>query len=127
MKHAGCGLIVKNKKILLAKRTKTCKLFPNHWCFPGGRSEINESPEETAIREVKEEINIDFTPFELFYVDKTHATPGYYFFGMGTGKIILQESEISDCKEFSYDELTNEKIAFNHRDIIQILYEQELL
>lgn len=32
-----------------------------HWCFPKGHPEMDESPEETAIRELKEETDLSVT------------------------------------------------------------------
>lgn len=32
--------------------------FPNHWVFPGGRSDAGEPPLETALREAEEEIGL---------------------------------------------------------------------
>ena len=40
------------------------------WCIPGGHVELNESPEEAAVRELKEECNINLDQNKLVYVDK---------------------------------------------------------
>lgn len=37
-------------------------MFPGYWTMPGGRGEDGESLEDTAIREVKEEIGLAFFP-----------------------------------------------------------------
>jgi len=50
-KSCGC-IIINNGKVLLVKQTK------GHWGFPKGHVEANETEEETAIREVKEELGI---------------------------------------------------------------------
>lgn len=55
--------ILKDKKILLTKRVSSKKNFPNCWTFPAGRLEsTDKSLEAAAIREIKEEINLDFVP-----------------------------------------------------------------
>ncbi len=118
MKQAGMGIIIQDKKILLAKRSATCKLFPHHWCFPGGRGEEGETPQEMTVREVKEEINLEFENLTLFFDENIKGGMCYYFLGNTSGSIKVQESEISDCKPFTYDELEHQKIAFNHMDII---------
>lgn len=49
-----CGCIVFDKdKVLLVKHNE------GHWDFPKGHMEENETEVQTAIREVKEETNID--------------------------------------------------------------------
>jgi 8-oxo-dGTP diphosphatase len=47
---------------------------PDHWNFPGGKQEIDESPLECAIREVSEEIGIQI-------YDLTEIHQGYFNFG----------------------------------------------
>jgi 8-oxo-dGTP diphosphatase len=41
--------------------------FPGMWDFPGGGREGNETPIATAIREIKEELNIDLIPDEVVW------------------------------------------------------------
>ncbi len=50
---AGC-VIIKDDAILLLHRIKT-----DWYELPGGKVEENEDPQTTAIRELKEELNID--------------------------------------------------------------------
>ncbi len=52
------GLIIDNKKMLLARRNDSSKM-PGKWEFPGGKVEANESLEEAITREIKEEFNWD--------------------------------------------------------------------
>lgn len=49
-------VIIENGKVLLDKEMKATGITP--WFFPGGRSNPNESPEDTCRREVKEELGI---------------------------------------------------------------------
>jgi len=67
---AASGIILKDKKILLIKRSNYTKVYPDFWACPGGRAEPNETAEQNVIREVKEEVNLDFTPTEIL----TNAT-----------------------------------------------------
>jgi len=56
-KSAGCIVYYYDKKpfFLVLKNT----LKNTYWGFPKGKIEDNEKPEETAIRETKEEVNLD--------------------------------------------------------------------
>ncbi len=56
--YVTCAIIVKNNKILAAKRSLDM-LHPGFWEFPGGKIEDKEKPEETITREIKEELNCD--------------------------------------------------------------------
>jgi len=52
------AIMTNDEKIIIAKRKSTGKL-PNKWEFPGGKVEINETPEQCLQRELKEEFDID--------------------------------------------------------------------
>ena len=53
-KEKSCGtIIIENNKVLLIQQTD------NAWGFPKGHVENNETEQETAIRETKEETNLD--------------------------------------------------------------------
>jgi 8-oxo-dGTP diphosphatase len=55
---ASVALINSDNQILIAQRPKE-KHLSGLWEFPGGKVEKNESPENTLIRELKEELNIN--------------------------------------------------------------------
>lgn len=61
----GAGVLVQNldKKILLIKRTDN-----NMWGIPGGSSELGETFEETAVREVFEETGLTIKKLDLFSI-----------------------------------------------------------
>ena len=68
----GLGVLIKNgDKILLGHRAKnrldTGGIFePDSWTIPGGKQEYNETIFEAAIREIKEETNLDISNLEVF-------------------------------------------------------------
>ncbi|MBB2972656.1 (deoxy)nucleoside triphosphate pyrophosphohydrolase [Mesorhizobium sp. RMAD-H1] len=58
---AACALVDTDGRVLLAQRPEG-KPLAGLWEFPGGKVEPGETPEETLIRELKEEIGIVTKP-----------------------------------------------------------------
>jgi len=56
-KKVTAGVIIKDSKILIAKRRK-CDFMGGKWEFPGGGLEPGETPEQCLKRELKEEFGI---------------------------------------------------------------------
>jgi 8-oxo-dGTP pyrophosphatase MutT (NUDIX family) len=121
-------LIVFRNKVLLRKHDKY-----KIWLSVGGHIEIDEDPNQAAIREVKEEIGIDVKLFDtrFFKYEKENykelIPPAFlnrhrinekhehvtltYFATSETDKLVLCEDEkTEECKWFSYDELESEEI-----------------
>lgn len=100
MKHGvdfigvGVGvIIVKNNKILLLLRKK-----PMEWSIPGGKVELNEKSEDTAIREIKEELGIDikikkFLTFTETFNNRMHWISIFYTADIVKGDPRVMESE----------------------------------
>ena len=64
-KHLGAyGLIIKDNKIVLIK--KVGGPYNGKLDLPGGTIEWGETPEQTLIRELNEEVGIDVIEYELF-------------------------------------------------------------
>jgi 8-oxo-dGTP diphosphatase len=63
-----CIIFRKNKnntEVLLVKRADN-----NKWCIPGGHLESKEKSIDAAIREIKEETNLNLNKKNLFLVDQ---------------------------------------------------------
>ena len=75
MKVVTAAIIVKDAKILIAKRKATDKL-PHKWEFPGGKIETNETPQECLKREIKEEFGVDISVGECLGESVYHYDHG---------------------------------------------------
>ena len=104
----------KDNKVLLQLRDNIPNiLFPNQWGLFGGHTEPGENLLEAAIREIKEELEIDLTEKDLNLFLKTKITDKDLFvfvapYNMPEEKIIFNEG--SDAKFFSKEEIKNIKV-----------------
>lgn len=57
---AACALVDVEGRVLLAQRPEG-KPMAGLWEFPGGKVETGETPEDSLVRELKEELGIDVT------------------------------------------------------------------
>ena len=82
-----------------------------HWSFAKGHVEDGETEQETAIREIKEETNLDVTINSDFrYVITYSPYEGvikdvvYFLVTTNSDNIKAQQSEISEIKWFKYED-----------------------
>lgn len=61
------GIIINNNKILLIKKANGP--YKNKLDLPGGTIEFSEKPTDALKRELKEEVGIEITDYELFDAD----------------------------------------------------------
>ena len=75
---AACALVDADGRVLLAQRPPG-KTMAGLWEFPGGKVEQGERPEETLIRELKEELGIDVRePCLAPLTFASHAYPDFH-------------------------------------------------
>ena len=66
MKHVEvvCAIIINdNNEVFVCKRGPG-RALEGKWEFPGGKVEVNETHEQTIIREIKEELDSDILPIK---------------------------------------------------------------
>jgi len=124
------GAIIKGNKLLLIKRSMSEHRFPGCWALPGGKQDSEELPKDTARREVKEEIGLDFEPKELlgkyaFEVGDLKGT-GYVFIGEASGNTSINEEEISEFKWLNYKETKDLDFAFHYKKAIEDIHKKGL-
>jgi 8-oxo-dGTP diphosphatase len=75
---AACALVDADGRVLLAQRPEG-KMMAGLWEFPGGKIESGERPEQTLIRELKEELGIDVSePCLAPLTFASHSYPDFH-------------------------------------------------
>ncbi len=75
---AACVLIDPDRRILIAQRPGG-KTMAGLWEFPGGKVEQGEYPEQTVIREMKEELGVTINEACLSpFIFASHAYPDFH-------------------------------------------------
>jgi ADP-ribose pyrophosphatase YjhB (NUDIX family) len=107
MKKIGAAAVIFNSEghVLLVKHG----YGHENWEIPGGGSEPNESPEETAVREVREETGLTVTLRRMtgvYYVEETDSM-GFVFLcdSEGGEPTANDRSELTDCGYWPVDAL----------------------
>src|ERR1700757_1090445 len=73
-----CALVDTDKRVLIAQRPPG-RPMAGLWEFPGGKIEPGERPEQTLIRELKEELGIGVTePWPAPLTFASHAYPDFH-------------------------------------------------
>lgn len=121
-REKSCGCIVLNDKnqVLLIRHNA------GHWGLPKGHVEEGETEVETAIREVKEETNIDVKVnsnyrYSLSYSPKEDVMKDVIFFlaNNTTNNIKEQIEEVQEVKWFEFDDAINIITYDNSRELLR--------
>ena len=122
-KSCGC-IIIDDNKVLLIQQNE------GHWGFPKGHVEGNETEKETAIREVKEETNLDVEIndkhkyFEEYSPEEGIWKKVVYFVATKlSDKIIPQKEEVQNIEWIDVNDAI-EKLTFeNSKKILKKVIE----
>ena len=112
-------VLIENKKILLIKRSR--EPFAGQWAVPGGRIEDNETAEECAKREMKEETGLDI---EIIKMTGLYSDPNrdprkiiaVAFLVRRTGGTICAVDDAGEAQWFDLDRLP--KLCADHSKIV---------
>lgn len=104
------GIIEKEGKYLFVQEAKR-KCYEK-WNFPAGHLDFNESLEQGAIREIKEETGCDVKLDGVCYVANRILEDDLFVMIVFNAKLInenieFDKEEILDVKWFDYDEIVN--------------------
>jgi 8-oxo-dGTP diphosphatase len=62
------GLLCRQGRFLLGKRSTHRKAYPGVWDLPGGHVETGEAVEQALVRELREELGVTATKWRIFAV-----------------------------------------------------------
>lgn len=68
------GIIIQDQRVLLVKNER------DEWELPGGRMEKDETPEQTLLRELYEELGVQSTVIEIVDAQMFQVMPEKYVF-----------------------------------------------
>ncbi len=123
-------IVNENNEVLLQKRSDN-----KMWGLPGGLMELDESIEECAIREVKEETNLDIeitkfigvfiNPMMKWRVNDRAQVFGFGFVGKVIGGILqVNDTESTEMKYFAFESLPKLHTKDNE-DIVNAYYQNK--
>lgn len=123
---APIAIIEKNGKVLMVQRKK--EPYKGTWMFPSGFVDYGEHPEDTVIREVKEETGLDVINMELLEIAQTDDDPRepgniviFYKVTVKEGQVVNDPYENLDIKWFDIDNLPD--IGWkNHKKMAEKLF-----
>jgi len=102
--------------------------YKGQWCLPGGHIDKYETAQAAIIREVKEEVGLNFKANFFGYSDEIipeiniHAVV-LIFDGLVSGELCAQPDEVLELKWFSFQDANNEDLAFQHNKILGVYKE----
>ena len=124
--------VINNKKqILLQKRAATKRFNPNKWGLCAGHVNSGQGIDDTALKEVEEEIGLKLASDELHILEKmevkkrktnSHLTRIYYVV-CNEENFIIQTEELSEVKWFNIDDVIE---MINNKDESLVLKSDRL-
>ena len=108
----------------MKKYTDTGGIYePDSWTLPGGKQEVNETIIQCAIRETKEETNLDIDNVQIFGADDDmtsdrHFVTIYTYTDSYNGEAkVTEENKIDDWQWFDIDNLPNNLYSPSEKEI----------
>ena len=122
--RVGAAVLVEHDgKFLLGKRNK--KNAYGTWVIPGGGVDFGETIEDAAVREIKEETNLDVEILKLICHKEIINVPGEYhgvvFFHLATPKHtnLVANEDLSEAGFFSIEEIKTMNILPSVKHVLQ--------
>ncbi|MFA6250509.1 MAG: NUDIX hydrolase [Candidatus Shapirobacteria bacterium] len=121
-------IVNENSEVLLGKRARG--MAEGKFAIIGGKPEKGENNTETVIREIREEIGVEFKG-EYWYEEIDNKTDPkdpwkvVWFVGKITGGMVMDPNEVSDIIWASADRLDDLDLAFNHREVLEKFFREQ--
>lgn len=123
------GIIIKENKVLLLKRSRPSSDGLGEWELPGGGLEYGESPTKTLLREVKEETGLDIMilkPTYTFTAIRDHyQTIGIGFLCTTNQEHVVISKEHVDYQFVSFDKIKNYLCDEIYQDVLHSIQEYQ--
>lgn len=127
--YVGVPVIIQNSKgeILLGKRGRDVIYYPGYWGLPGGMPDYGEKLEDTAKREVKEELGVDVEIIKKsnnLYENKpnkeckSHNVDVIFYAKIINGNPKAND-ETLEVRWFKPSEIRKMKLAYGHSSILK--------
>jgi len=124
----GVPVIIQNSKgeILLGKRANKPIFYSGMWGLPGGMIEYGEKIEETARREIKEELGVDIKIIKRakkVYEDFPKKECRFHLIDIPVYAKIIKgipkpKDETQEVRWFKPSEIKKMKLAYTHNEIL---------
>ena len=121
---ASAVALIRDGEVLLVRRKH--EPFAGQWTLPSGFMEFGESPEETAVRELKEELGVEIELTGLADLLMERGDPrGLCLLAVYTGRITSGEptpdDDASEVRSFPLDSLPDDIAWKAHRKALEKL------
>lgn len=84
LKHAAVALVATSgaddddPALILTRRSSSLRTNPAQWALPGGRCDAGETPDQTALRELREEVGLALAPDHVLAILDDYVTRSGY-------------------------------------------------
>lgn len=116
----------RNEILLHLRDNKPMILYPNAWVLPGGYIEEGETPEQCIIREMTEELGVEFKDVSLFQAAQRSYGFEYTFWIKASFRVEeVRLTEGQAIKWFACDEIEQMKLGYEDNAILHDFFQQK--
>lgn len=121
-KATTAAILEREGKLLITRRA--IEPFKGQWVIPGGHIDPDEKVQDAILREVKEEVGLEFKPEFFGYYDEIFPEIGWHaaclvFSGKPEGEVEHDKSEVSEWKWATQEDLESLELGFVNKQIFK--------